>query len=187
MRILVINGSPRRHGNTADLLNLVTGEAPRLGIDLIWHHLNDLSFRGCQSCFSCKEEEASGCALVDDLSPVLEAVRTSDALVIGSPIYIGGVTGQLKSFWDRLFGFIGPDRSCRLPSDRKAALVITQGVTDREAYRELAGSMSAFLESQGFQTRALVAPGLSGSQGTDRGLDARTQEEARDVGSWLWA
>ncbi len=68
-------------------------------------HLYDLDFKGCTSCFACKLRGGSSygrCALRDGLTPVLDAIADADALVLGSPIYFGIVTGEMRSFMERL-------------------------------------------------------------------------------------
>lgn len=68
-------------------------------------HLYSLNFKGCVSCFSCKRKDrkATGqCVIKDDLAKVLEQVTASDVLLLGSPIYLGNITGAMKSFMERL-------------------------------------------------------------------------------------
>jgi multimeric flavodoxin WrbA len=68
-------------------------------------HLYDLTFRGCISCFACKTtggDSYGRCAVKDDLAPILQKVRESDILLLGSPIYFGSVTGEMQSFLERL-------------------------------------------------------------------------------------
>ena len=68
-------------------------------------HLYDLAYTGCQSCFACKikgKTHTGVCAVRDELRPVLEDVLASDALIVGSPIYFFDVTGQMRSFLERL-------------------------------------------------------------------------------------
>lgn len=105
MNIIGINGSPRKQWNTATLVaNALEGaEAKGATTELV--HLYDLDFKGCKSCFACKTREGKSygkCVLKDDLAPVLEKIAVADALVIGSPIYFGTVTGETRSFLERL-------------------------------------------------------------------------------------
>jgi len=68
-------------------------------------HRYDLDFKGCKSCFACKMRGGKSygkCVLNDDLAPVLEKIAKADALVIGSPIYFSTVTGETRSFLERL-------------------------------------------------------------------------------------
>ncbi|SDE29816.1 flavodoxin family protein [Sporomusa acidovorans] len=105
MNVLAINGSPRKNWNTAILLNKVLAGAASQGAQTELIHLYDLNFKGCRSCFACKVKNGKSygkCALQDDLTPVLKKVEQADALILGSPIYFGNVTGEMRSFMERL-------------------------------------------------------------------------------------
>jgi len=68
-------------------------------------HLYDLDFKGCKSCFGCKTKGGSSygrCAIKDDLTPILAEIKATDAIILGSPIYFWGVSGEMKSFMERL-------------------------------------------------------------------------------------
>ena len=81
--------------------------------------LYDLNFKGCISCFGCKRksnEQQLSCYIKDDLSPLLERIKQCDVLFVGSPIYLGDVTGELRSFMERLlFPLISYDDMSSLP------------------------------------------------------------------------
>jgi len=105
MNVIAINGSPRKKWNTATLLEHALSGAGSKGARTDLVHLYDLDFRGCTSCFACKLKGGKSygkCALQDDLTPVLERIARADALILGSPIYFGTVTGEMRSFMERL-------------------------------------------------------------------------------------
>lgn len=105
MKILAINGSPRKEWNTATLLKNALDGAASQGAETELVHLYDLDFKGCNSCFSCKIKNGKSygkCALKDDLTPVLQKAGDADAIVLGSPIYLGAATGEMRSFLERL-------------------------------------------------------------------------------------
>jgi multimeric flavodoxin WrbA len=105
MNVIGINGSPRKKWNTATLVAKALEGAESLGATTELFHLYDLDFKGCISCFACKTRGGKSygkCVLNDDLAPVLEKIAAADALVIGSPIYFGTVTGETRSFLERL-------------------------------------------------------------------------------------
>ena len=106
MKTLAINGSPRRNGNTAILLNKTLEGAASAGSETEFIHLNDNLYHGCVSCFGCKKiggKSYGKCALNDNLTPILKKVEEADAIVFGSPIYFGRETGHMLSFFERLF------------------------------------------------------------------------------------
>ncbi|MBT0664999.1 flavodoxin family protein [Geobacter pelophilus] len=105
MKIIAINGSPRKKWNTATLLEKALEGAATQGAETELVHLYDLDFKGCISCFACKTRGGKSygtCAMKDGLTPVLQKIANADALVIGSPIYFGSVTGETRSFMERL-------------------------------------------------------------------------------------
>ena len=102
--VVSVNGGPRLGWNTDLLLKEVERGAREEGAETRRFDLYRLDFKGCASCFSCKRKESSldgVCALKDDLSEVLAALAKATGVVMGSPIYIGDVTGAMRSFWER--------------------------------------------------------------------------------------
>ncbi|MGZ4885370.1 MAG: flavodoxin family protein [Halobacteriota archaeon] len=105
MKVLAINGSPRTKCNTATLLDSALEGAASQGAETELVHLYKLTFKGCISCFSCKlknGESYGRCAVNDELTPVLKKVEEADAIILGSPIYLGTDTGEMRSFMERL-------------------------------------------------------------------------------------
>jgi multimeric flavodoxin WrbA len=117
LKVIAVNGSPRKDWNTAAMLRqALQGSADRGAItELI--HLYELDYRGCSSCFACKTRGGPSygrCALQDDLAPVLQRIEKVGALILGSPIYFGQVTGGMRSFLERLlFSYLRYSRSER--------------------------------------------------------------------------
>ncbi len=112
MKIIIINSSPRQNGNTAMMCEAFRQGAmtatPSPEINTI--HLNDLNFKGCQSCFACKLKGSARygkCSLRDDLTPVLEAINDSDCIVLASPIYLMDLNSSAKAFLERLCFSLG--------------------------------------------------------------------------------
>jgi multimeric flavodoxin WrbA len=129
-----INGSPRKTGNTARLIEGALQGARDAGSNTELINLYDLDYKGCRSCLSCKRKESSyygRCALKDDLAKVLEQIREADVLILGSPIYYGAVTGEMRSFLERLLfpymDYAGPDSSL-FQGNLKAGFIYTMGM-----------------------------------------------------------
>lgn len=105
MKIIAINGSPRKEWNTATLLVHALDGAKSMGADTELIHLYDIEYKGCTSCFGCKLKAGKSlgrCAMQDGLTPVLSDIEACDAIILGSPIYIGHVTGEMHSLLERL-------------------------------------------------------------------------------------
>jgi multimeric flavodoxin WrbA len=138
MKIIAFNGSPRKKWNTAILLKEALKGAASQGAQTELVHLYDLNFRGCKSCFACKirgAESYGRCALQDDLTSILKKVEEVDALVLGSPIYFGTVSGEMKSFMERLlfpyFTYTNPPQSL-LPRRIPTGFIYTMNVTEEQ-------------------------------------------------------
>ena len=105
-KIIIIDGGPRKNMNTAKLLQKFAEGVKSAGSDMEVKtvRLYDLDYKGCMSCMACKlKGKASNiCRFKDALTPVLEEISQADGLVLGSPIYFGEVTGQMRAFLERL-------------------------------------------------------------------------------------
>jgi multimeric flavodoxin WrbA len=105
MKIIGINGSPRKGWNTDLLVQEALKGAASKGAQTDLIHLYDLNFKGCISCFECKRvggKSLGHCAVNDDLKPVLDKIEKADALIIASPIYINEVTASVRALVERL-------------------------------------------------------------------------------------
>ncbi|MBR2742790.1 MAG: flavodoxin family protein [Clostridia bacterium] len=105
MKTVIINASPRKSRNTAQLLKEAEKGAKAAGRETEYINLYDLNFTGCKSCLACKRKdiaEPCKCYIKDELSPVLESILHADCLIIGSPIYYSEPTGMLRCFLERI-------------------------------------------------------------------------------------
>jgi multimeric flavodoxin WrbA len=136
MKIMAVNGSPRKTWNTATLLKEALEGAASQGAATELIHLYDLEFTGCTSCFACKTRDGKSygrCAVKDGLMPVLKKVEEADALILGSPIYFGNVSGEMRSFLERLlfpfFTYTDPPQSL-FPRKIPTGFIYTMNVTE---------------------------------------------------------
>jgi multimeric flavodoxin WrbA len=136
MKVMAFNGSPRKKWNTATLLEKALEGASSQGAETTLIHLYDLNYKGCISCFACKTiggKSYGRCAVQDDLTPLLQAVLDVQALILGSPIYYGTVTGQMRSFMERLFfpfsPYIDPPGTL-FPRKISTGFIYTLGATE---------------------------------------------------------
>ena len=103
-KIVAINCSPRSTWNTATLVREAADGAESKGAEVEIVDLYKLEkFTGCISCFGCKREKFKGhCICKDGLTPVLDAIREADGLIIGSPNYLGELTAAFRALYERL-------------------------------------------------------------------------------------
>ena len=136
MKVIAINGSPRREWNTATMLVKALEGAASQGAETELIHLYDLNFKGCMSCFACKTiggESYGKCAIEDDLTPILQKAAEADAFILGSPFYFGTVSGEMRSFMERLMfpylAYSGPPRSI-FPGKIKTGFIYTMNAPE---------------------------------------------------------
>lgn len=137
-KIVIIDGGPRKNMNTAQLLQQFADGAKSADSDIEVKtiRLYDLDYKGCMSCMACKlKGKASNiCRFKDALTLVLEDIAVADGIVLGSPIYFGEVTGQMRAFLERLsFPWLSyNDYSLTAPKRMPVLLVETMnGTPDR--------------------------------------------------------
>jgi multimeric flavodoxin WrbA len=136
MKIIGFNGSPRHGWNTGTLVAKALEGAASQGAQTEIVHLYDLNYKGCISCFACKLKGGKSygkCAVKDDLAGVFEKIEKADALMFGSPIYLGNVTGEMRSFLERLvfqyLTYTDPPGTL-FPRQIKTGFVYTMGVPE---------------------------------------------------------
>ncbi len=137
MKVIAINGSPRKNWNTDTLLKNALDGAASAGAATGMVYLYDLKFRGCVSCLGCKlqkEPRPNRCVLRDDLTAVLDKLHEADAVLLGSPIYFSEVTGEMRSFFERfLFQYLNyDDYSKPLSPKKRTGLVFTMNISETQ-------------------------------------------------------
>lgn len=137
MKTIILNGSPRKQWNTAMLLKSARKGAESVGAETEYIDLYDLNFTGCRSCLACKRSGARRCHCFwnDELSPVLDRIFAADALIVGSPIYLGDITSQLHALMERLhFSALSYDDYSNYFTGRVNVGVILTMNADRPTY-----------------------------------------------------
>ena len=146
-RIIIIDGGPRKNFNTASMLQKFAEGASSVSdaIEVKTIRLYGLDYKGCMSCMACKiKGKASNvCKFKDALTPVLEDIAQADGLVLGSPIYFGDVTGQMRTFFERLgFPWLSyNDYSMTAPKQMPVVLVETMNGSPERNNSQGYGSM----------------------------------------------
>ena len=137
MNVIGFIASPRKEGNTAWAVNRILEGAKEQGAKTQAWCSGTLDIRPCRGCLGCVK--GKGCVIDDDMQKLYTALREADALVLGSPIYMGQMTAQAKTFTDRLFAQITPRFSPQFKEEnagKKLVLVWTQGNPDPGMFGE---------------------------------------------------
>jgi multimeric flavodoxin WrbA len=135
MKLLFINGSPRKEWNTSILLHESMKGAESAGAETEIINLYDLDFKGCRSCMACnlRDEKFFGhCSYNDELQTILEKIDKCDGLILGSPIYFGDVTAEMRAFLERLiFQYANfDDGSSLYNGDAKVGFIYTMNASE---------------------------------------------------------
>lgn len=103
-KVVVVNAGPRKGWNTDTLITEAARGAEAAGAEIQRFDLFRLEkYTGCISCFGCKKERFKGhCICRDGLTPVLDAIREADGLIIGSPNYLSELTASFRALYERL-------------------------------------------------------------------------------------
>ncbi|MDR2509833.1 MAG: flavodoxin family protein [Spirochaetaceae bacterium] len=102
MKVIAFNGSPHNEGVIYTGILAIAGELKKAGIDAEIVHVGDKAIHGCIGCGSCRKHGL--CALKDDIvNECVEKTRAADGVILGSPVYYGGIAGAFKCFLDRMF------------------------------------------------------------------------------------
>ena len=119
------------------------------------------------------------------MTPLYGEIETADAVVFASPVYMYGMTGQLKLVLDRMFALLGSDFRSRLPKGKKLGLVFTQGTGNANDYADYFESVGEILHLLGFEKpeSIVIGTGLGpAGQAVER---KELLDSARDLGKHL--
>ncbi|HOV90851.1 MAG TPA: flavodoxin family protein [Syntrophorhabdaceae bacterium] len=127
MKAVVLFGSPRKDGNTIQLVNAFSDILKKKDINVRMLYLNDMNIRPCQGCYVCLP--AGVCKINDDMKDIIKYMAESDLIVYASPIYWFNVSAQLKVAIDRTIAFMDEKFNSRI-AGKKAVTLLTCGSED---------------------------------------------------------
>lgn len=146
MNVIAINGSPRRNGNSAAMLEAAIKGATEAGAVCERIDLFDLEYKGCISCFGCKllgGPSFGRCAQRDELTAVLDKILAADVLLLATPLYFGETPGAVRNLLERLW-FPGQQYAknyrSAYPSRIRVGLMYTMNLPSEAMYRGVIGS-----------------------------------------------
>lgn len=99
MKIIILNGSPRKNGATAKILHEMEQQLSKRDCTIEFVNICDLKFSPCKGCCACYK--TGNCHMKDDAEELSIKISKADGLIIGSPTYASNISGQLKQFIDR--------------------------------------------------------------------------------------
>ena len=188
-KIVIVDGGPRKNFNTASMCEKVAEGVRSISVEAKIVRLYELDYKGCMSCMACKiKGKASNvCKFKDALTPILEDIAKADGLVLCSPIYFGDVTGQMRTFLERLaFPWLSyNDYSLTAPKKMPILLIETMNGTSERNNSQGYGTMEHCITVALGQPERLIAYNTYQVKNYDRyelaGFSEEAKRQYRDV------
>ena len=129
-KIIVLNGSPRKSGNTSALVEAFKKGAERSGNIVTVFHLDRMNISGCKGCFGGHSSKECPCVQRDDMDNIYPAVKECDVVILATPLYYWNMSGQIRTTVDRLFALEEGDGNLLRGHGRASALLMAAEGTD---------------------------------------------------------
>lgn len=129
-KICVLNGSPRANGNTKELIKSFIKGAEAAGNETVCFDLQKMDIHGCLGCCMGGKDKTYPCVQRDDMAKIYPEYIRADVVVLASPMYYWGISGQLKCAFDRLFAVAELDPDYRNPKKDCVLLMAAEGDTE---------------------------------------------------------
>lgn len=123
-KVVILNGSPRRKGNTSMLVKAFTEGAESSGHTVTEFFLDSMDIHGCKGCFGGHSNRDCPCVQHDDMAKIYPAVKDCDVIVLATPLYYWNMSGQLRTAIDRLFALEEGDGNLLRGHGRACALLM---------------------------------------------------------------
>ncbi|WP_165070884.1 NAD(P)H-dependent oxidoreductase [Desulfovibrio sp. ZJ200] len=123
-KIVILNGSPRKNGNTSALVKAFTEGAESAGHSVSEFFLDGMEIHGCKGCFGGHSKKECPCVQKDDMAQIYPAARDCDVIVLASPLYYWTMSGQLRTALDRLFALEEGDGNLLRGNGKSSALLM---------------------------------------------------------------
>ena len=132
-KIIILNGSPRKNGNTTALTAEFTKGAEEAGNTVTEFFLSSMNINGCKGCFGGGKNPDSPCVQKDDMEKIYPVYKEADIVVLASPLYYWTISGQLKTAFDRLFAVAECDPNYRNPKKQSVLIMAAEGAGFEES------------------------------------------------------
>lgn len=127
MKILVLNGSPRPKGDTAEMVAVFKEAAEKAEHTVEAVNVCRMNIKGCMACEYCHGKGEGTCIQKDDMQQIYEQLKDAEMLVLAAPIYYHNISGQLKCVIDRFYSALYPKAPATL---KKVAMFLSSGDDD---------------------------------------------------------
>jgi len=165
-KILAVNASARKGGNTDVIIDELLRAARDNGSATEKIYLSDLDMRQCTGCRACRKQDVKTiCALKDDMQPFYDKLYETDGFIAGFPIYTARENGLMATFMDRWDCFSNPHLTRKMPGGKKGLVVCTWMWPNATAYDDVVEKMVILLRLHSIVTTdALIVTGTRGKK-----------------------
>lgn len=111
MKVIAINGSPHKKGNTYLALGLVCEQLNAQGIGTEIITIGHQKIQGCTACNACVKSQDERCIIDDGVNELIQQMKAADGILLGSPVHYADIGGTMKAFLDRAFYVAGVNRN----------------------------------------------------------------------------
>lgn len=187
MVVVGISGSPRRKGNTERLVSEVLEGVTEAGGEATLFSVADGDIAGCTGCMRCRR--VPRCSIDDRMMLIYEAVMGADAVVFGSPVYMGQMSAQAKAVVDRFYALLNNDGSPRFRQGTILLPLFTQGQAEAGRYASYFDLCDELFTQLGFEVMDPFVAGdlrVKGEVGNRTALLASARERGMYIGEAGW-
>lgn len=188
-KILLLDFSPRKKGNSAGLTALMAEEIKKNGAEPVIYAERDYDFLSCKACGACKTKDTVFCAQKDDFTAMLPLIDECDGIVFAAPVYFGSIPGPAKCFIDRLYCFFNPMKKEPLftPKDsKKIAVIFPCGGGAPEAYMPQAEWVGGCFKTIGVtDAKYLIQNGMNAPWNPENETCAAAAAKAKELADWI--
>lgn len=181
-KIVILNGSPRKGGNTAGLCEAFVEGAESVGHSVTRFDLRQMNIHGCLGCIKGGKDPASPCVQKDDMDMIYPAYKDADIVVLASPMYYWSISAQLKTAFDRLFAVAETDSDYRNPVKNCILLMAAEGDSE-DNWKPILDYYHALLRNLGWKDCGTVLAGGVMNIGDITGKPSLA--EARKLGAFI--
>lgn len=180
-KIMVLNGSPRKNGNTAALIDQFIAGAADAGHSVTRFNITEMNICPCLGCLKGGKDKDNPCLQRDDMDKIYPVYNAADVVVLASPLYFWSFTAQLKTVIDRIFAvseandYEAPRKDC--------LMLIAAGDDSKENFQPMIDYYKGFLQNIGWTDAGMLLAGNVNELGDIVGKPAL--EDARRMGATI--
>lgn len=164
--IVILNGSPRKNGNTSALVQAFSEGAQSAGHTVKEFFLDGMKIHGCKGCFAGHSSQACPCVQKDAMSMIYPAVKACDVIVLATPLYYWNMSGQIRTAIDRLFALEEGDGNLLRGHNRACALLMA---AEGNAFEDVLTYFDHLMQHLQWENLGHVLAGGNGAVGDIQG------------------